>query len=159
MAGTSQRADLRPARCDVPAMLADLERDFAPGRIQSRYGSGDLVLDCDASMLHIALRNLLANADRHCAEGGTVTVSVRAQDDKLHIEVANPGQRILAEDQERLFQKYYRGQNALRHPGAGLGLYLVKAIAERLGGTVVLAGAGGDEPVCFRLSLPQRAAG
>ncbi len=151
------RAELRLARCDVPAMLADLERDFAPGRIQCIYGPGEHGLECDASMLHIALRNLLANADRHCADGGAVTVSVHAQDDSLHIEVANPGKRIPAEEQERLFQKYYRGQNALRHPGAGLGLYLVKAIAERLGGMVVLTGAGGDEPVCFRLSLPQRA--
>lgn len=150
------RAELRLARCDVPAMLADLERDFAPGRIQCRYGPGEHRLQCDASMLHIALRNLLANADRHCTDGEAVAVSVHAQGDNLHIEVANPGNRIPAEEQERLFQKYYRGQNALRHPGAGLGLYLVKAIAERLGGTVVLAGAGGDEPVCFRLSLPQR---
>ncbi|MBB1629043.1 sensor histidine kinase [Achromobacter sp. UMC71] len=151
------RAELRLACCDVPAMLADLERDFAPGRIQCIYGPGEHGLECDASMLHIALRNLLANADRHCTDEGAVTVSVHAQDDSLHIEVANPGKRIPTEEQERLFQKYYRGQNALRHPGAGLGLYLVKAIAERLGGTVALAGAGGDEPVCFRLSLPQRA--
>jgi signal transduction histidine kinase len=73
----------------------------------------------------------------------------------LRIAVANPGSLIPPAEQERLFQKYYRGQNALRHPGAGLGLYLVRSIAERLGGTVLLKSAGGEEPVCFCLTLPQ----
>ncbi|KRC73030.1 histidine kinase [Achromobacter sp. Root83] len=148
------RAALRMTRCDVPALLEDLRREFPPGRIQCAYGPGAHVLACDASMLHIALRNLLANADRHCAEGGTVTVAVEQEGGVLRIAVSNPGSHIPPAEQERLFQKYYRGQNALRHPGAGLGLYLVKSIAERLGGTVILETAGGAEPVCFCLSLP-----
>jgi signal transduction histidine kinase len=71
------RAALRMSQCDVPALLADLDREFPPGRIQCEYGPGEHVLDCDAGMLRIALRNLLANADRHCAEGGAVRVDVR----------------------------------------------------------------------------------
>lgn len=153
------RAALRMTQCDVPALLADLEREFAPGRIRFEYGPGAHVLDCDAGMLRIALRNLLANADRHCAEGETVRVQVSEEGAMLHIDVANPGSQIPPADQERLFQKYYRGQNALRHPGAGLGLYLVSSIAGRLGGTVALKSAGGDEPVCFGLSLPHQRAG
>ncbi|MFD4837145.1 7TM diverse intracellular signaling domain-containing protein [Achromobacter sp. NPDC058515] len=153
------RAALRMSRCDLPALLEDLDREFPPGRIRCEYGPGEHVLDCDAGMLRIALRNLLANADRHCADGGTVLASVREEGAMLRIEVANPGSRIPPAEQERLFQKYYRGQNALRHPGAGLGLYLVSSIAERLGGSVMLKTAGGDEPVCFCLSLPQRRAG
>ncbi|QVQ26091.1 sensor histidine kinase [Achromobacter deleyi] len=150
------RAALRMSQCDVPALLADLDREFPPGRIRHDYGPGEHVLDCDAGMLRIALRNLLANADRHCAEGGAVRVEVREDGGMLRIAVANPGSLIPPAEQERLFQKYYRGQNALRHPGAGLGLYLVSSIAERLGGTVLLESAGGEEPVCFCLTLPRR---
>lgn len=155
------RAVLRMTECELPALLEDLGSEYPPGRIQCAYEPADParhVLDCDAGMLRIALRNLLANADRHCAEGGAVQVEVREEGELLHIAVSNPGNPIPPAEQERLFQKYYRGQNALRHPGAGLGLYLVSSIAQRLGGAVALTSAGGDEPVCFSLSLPHRRA-
>lgn len=151
------QADLRPAQCDVLALLADLVREFPPGRVQIETGPGGHILICDAGLLRIALRNLLANADRHCAPGGQVQVILREEGERLQIEVANPGNLIAPAEQDRLFQKYYRGQNALRHPGAGLGLYLVRSIAERLGGSVVLKAAGGDEPVSFCLNLPSAA--
>ena len=147
-------AALRLTQCDLLALLADLDREFPAGRIQCIYGQGEQVVRSDAGMLRIALRNLLANADRHCAPGRAVRVTLREEDGVMHIEVANSGDRIASSEQERLFQKYYRGPNAFRHPGAGLGLYLVRTIAERLGGTVFLKSAGGVEPVCFCLSLP-----
>lgn len=150
------RADLRMIQCDVRALLADLASEYPPGRVQCVYEPGAHVLDCDAGLLRIALRNLLANADRHCAEGGAVRVDVREDGEMLRIAVSNPGSRIPPAEVERLFQKYYRGQNALRHPGAGLGLYLVSSIAQRLGGSVALESAGGDEPVRFCLVVPHR---
>ncbi len=153
------RAELRMTQCDLPAVLADLASEYPPGRVQCVYEPGEYLLDCDAGMLRIALRNLLANADRHCPEGGAVHVDVREDGEMLRIAVSNPGSRIPPAEEERLFQKYYRGQNALRHPGAGLGLYLVSSIAQRLGGAVVLESAGGDEPVCFCLRLPHRCVG
>ncbi|WP_454675480.1 sensor histidine kinase [Achromobacter pestifer] len=153
-------AQLRLTQCDLLALLADLDREFPAGRIQCVYGQGEHVLLSDAGLLRIALRNLLANADRHCAAGRAVRVTLREDGEFMHIDVANAGDRIAQAEQDRLFQKYYRGPNALRHPGAGLGLYLVRTIAERLGGSVCLKSAGGAEPVCFCLSLPrQRTAG
>lgn len=74
----------------------------------------------------------------------------------MRIEVSNAGARIPEPERERLFQKYYRGQNARLRPGAGLGLYLVRQIAARLDGSVDLTRMGGDEPVTFRLSLSYR---
>lgn len=149
------RSQLRLELCNVEQLLSDLEHGFAPGRIviEPHVCVPDLV--CDAGMLRIALRNLLANADRHCAEGEQVHVRLTQRDGVLYIEIANPGAEIPPADQARLFQKYYRGQNALGRPGAGLGLYLVRRIAERLGGTAMLVSAGGPAPICFRLSLPQ----
>ncbi|CAB3833151.1 sensor histidine kinase [Achromobacter piechaudii] len=151
-------AALRLTQCDLLALLADLDREFPAGRIQCVYGQGDQVLLSDAGMLRIALRNLLANAARHCPPGRAVRVTLREEADVMHIEVANSGDRIPSAEQQRLFQKYYRGPNAMRHPGAGLGLYLVRTIAERLGGTVFLKSGGGSEPVCFCLSLPRHRA-
>ena len=106
------------------------------------------------SLLRIALRNLLANADRHAPEGESVRLEVTRQGEGLEIEVSNPSEPIAQADQDQLFERYYRGRNAQHRPGAGLGLYLVRRIAERLGGSVALLTAGGAQPVCLRLVLP-----
>jgi len=152
------RAELQEDLCDLRGMLAELESAFPQGRIRCRFDLQDVSLRSDAGLLHIALRNLLANADRHAPAGSVVDVSVRDGGRVLDIEVSNRGPRIPEPERGRLFQKYYRGQSARLKPGAGLGLYLVRSIAARLGGSVILAQAGGEEPVTFRLSLPRRTA-
>ncbi|MEI2417379.1 sensor histidine kinase [Orrella sp. JC864] len=149
------RADLHDSQCDLRAMLEELAQGFGPGRVLCTFQPPAASLRSDAGLLHIALRNLLANADRHAPPDGRVEVSVRGEGHAVHIDVTNAGARIPVQERERLFQKYYRGQNAMLRPGAGLGLYLVRQIAARLGGSVELACAGGDEPVTFRLTLPR----
>ena len=151
------RAELHDDACDLRAMLGDLAQAYAPGRVRCTFGPQAVSLRSDAGLLHIALRNLLANADRHAPAGGVVQADVRDDGRAVRIDVSNAGARIPEQERDRLFQKYYRGQNARLQPGAGLGLYLVRQIAARLGGTVALARAGGDEPVTFRISLPRRA--
>jgi len=151
------RAELQEDVCDLRAMFAELESAFPPGRIRCAFDPPAVPVRSDAGLLHIALRNLLANADRHAPPDGVVDVAVRDDGRELRIDVGNRGALIPEPERERLFQKYYRGQNARQKPGAGLGLYLVRRIAARLGGALVLAQAGGDEPVTFRLSLPRRA--
>ncbi|MFU1981430.1 7TM diverse intracellular signaling domain-containing protein [Bordetella hinzii] len=146
------RAELRLSLCDPRALLAELAGEFAPGRVLLEGGAPARV--CDAGLLRIALRNLLANADRHCPAEAVIRVRLAEGGGGLHIDIAHPGKPIAEADQGRLFQKYYRGQNAQARPGAGLGLYLVRSIAERLGGAVALVSAGGEAPICFRLSLP-----
>jgi signal transduction histidine kinase len=148
------RAELRNDFCDVPAMLADLVAEYAPDRIRYEFDPLLDALRCDPDLLRIALRNLLANADRHAPDDSVIDVMVRRDGDMLCITVANPGEQIPETEHERLFQKYYRGQNARHKPGAGLGLYLVHRIATRLGGSVTLAQAGGDESVIFQFRLP-----
>jgi len=150
------RAELYDEICDVRVMLAELGLSWPEGRFRYVFDMPDASVRCDAGLLRVALRNLLANADRHAPDGGAVDVAVRHDQHSLRIEVSNPGACIPEMERERLFLKYYRGQNARAKPGAGLGLYLVSRIAARLGGSVVLAQAGGDEPVTFRLSLPLR---
>jgi signal transduction histidine kinase len=81
---------------------------------------------------------------------------VQAQHDgeRLRIEVSNPADAIAPEEQSRLFERYWRGRGAQHQPGAGLGLYLVRRIAEKLGGQIELVAAGGDTPVRLRFELP-----
>ncbi len=142
------------APCDLHALIDELRQDFAPGRIACTHGQGTRQLATDAALLRIALRNLLANADRHAPEGSTVRVETRLDEARLRIAVSHPAAAIPPEEQPHLFARYWRGSGAQHRPGAGLGLYLVRRIAEKLGGSVALASAGGDAPVCFELELP-----
>ena len=142
------------APCDLHALVEELRQDFAPGRIASAHGPGTQHIATDAALLRIALRNLLANADRHAPEGAAVHVATRQGGTRLVIDVANPAPAIPPAEQARLFERYWRGSAAQHRPGSGLGLYLVRRIAEKLDGSVALVTAGGAEPVRFRLELP-----
>ncbi|MBO9513283.1 MAG: sensor histidine kinase [Variovorax sp.] len=142
--------------CNLQAMLGELAQAFAPGRVRCIVEPHGATVRGDAGLLHIALRNLLANADRHAPAGEHVDVVARIEGGAIRIDVSNPGVLIPERERERLFQKYYRGQNAQSRAGAGLGLYLVRQIAARLNGSVTLVRTGGHEPVTFRFSLPCR---
>jgi two-component system OmpR family sensor kinase len=87
--------------------------------------------------LMILLRNLVDNAIKYTPAGGTVDVSVAAEQGALSVTVEDSGPGIPAEERERVFDRFYRvpGSDAA---GSGLGLAIIKAIAERHGATLVL---------------------
>lgn len=150
------RSALRMLPCALGGLLAELRDEFPAGRVRLASALDDDRIVTDVELLRIALRNLLANADRHAPEEGVVDVGLAGDDGGVRIEVANAGGAIPPAERERLFQKYHRGGNARHRPGVGLGLYLVRKIATRLGGEIVLAH---DEELMVRfvLSLPRRA--
>lgn len=148
------RPELQLSACNLPALLRSVECEFDPGRVQVECTLAEAHWQCDQGLLRVAVRNLLANADRHAPAHQPIAVRVGLDArDCLWLEVSNPGEPIPEDEQSRLFQKYYRGRQALVSPGAGLGLYLVKRIAQMHGGDVALLSAGGAQPVLFRLWL------
>jgi len=91
----------------------------------------------DRRRLSLALTNVLDNAVKHSPNGSTITVRGFEKDGLVHISVLDQGPGFAPEEADRLFEKYYRS-TAERHrkvPGSGLGLYIVKTVAERHGGT------------------------
>lgn len=102
----------------------------------------------DRTLLQRALGNLVSNALRHTPAEGRVTLSARRHDGCWQIEVADTGTGIAPPHLPRVFDRFYRADDA-RHPGkegnVGLGLAIVKKIAELHGGSVAIAsqvGAG-----------------
>lgn len=145
-------------QCDTDHALQPLmERssaDLPTGRIVIRNLSAQDAIRCDDSLIKIALRNLLANADRHAPAGSAIELRLSDRPGFLDIQISNEGPAI-PEDQSRLlFQKYFRGSQAQHSPGAGLGLHLAKRIIELHGGDICLESRGEETPICFRLSLP-----
>jgi signal transduction histidine kinase len=109
----------------------------------------------DAEEIVIAIRNLLANALKYAADGGVVKVSARRLDGSAVIEVADRGPGIPAAELDRLFEPYYRTQLDRDDgaDGSGLGLYIVRRIAELHGGEATVKSSPGHGAT-FRLRLP-----
>lgn len=150
-------ADTQPTSrfvlCDLAALLEGLLADFPQGRIAFDYRLAEGNYWCDAGLLHVAVRNLLANANRHAPAAARVQLAVWEEAGVICLSVRHPGPRIPEDERARLFHKYYRGRQAQQSAGAGLGLYMVRRIAELHNGTAELAGCGGETDICFRLNL------
>src|SRR3984885_5937001 len=120
-------------------------------------GAGANVLGSDAD-LHTAVFNVLDNAIKYSGENVDVRVRLAAPDDKhLVLSVQDNGVGIPADDVKRIFRRFYRvTHRSLAHiKGTGLGLFIVKAIAEKHGGKVSAESAGEGQGATFTIELPR----
>jgi len=114
------------------------------------------VLVCgDRSALRRALANLVANAVRLAPQDSTVRVASSQAGERALLSVAEEGPGIAAKDQPSVFQRFWRGDasEAQAEGRSGLGLAIVRQIAEGHGGSVALVSAAGEGST-FTLSLP-----
>lgn len=148
---------LRRSRVD----LAELARDVA-GRIWQQVGGPrarltltaplPVVGEWDTDRLEQVLTNLLTNAARY-GQGKPVHVSVHREGADAVMEVADEGQGIAPEDQERIFGKFERAVGRNEVAGMGLGLFIVQNIVELHGGSVSVKSRVGEGAV-FTVRLP-----
>lgn len=110
----------------------------------------------DRDLLVTALRNLIDNAIRYSPENTRVGVGVRSKEGLIAVSVTDQGEGLTPEDQERVFERFYRVDAARsRHTGGtGLGLSIVKHVASNHGGEVTLWSRPGQGST-FTLRLPE----
>ena len=101
------------------------------------------------------ISNLIDNAIKYTPEGGRVTISAEADDGTVRIKVSDTGFGISVEDQQRIFDRFYRVKNSKtrRITGTGLGLPIVKRIVEAHHGWIDVISSP-DEGSTFQVSLP-----
>lgn len=126
---------------DLPALAArvvDGIKSTAPStfRFQLRFPASFPPVYADAERIRMVLANLLSNAVKYSPDGGLIRVGGWIEDDRAVIFVADQGVGIAPEDQQRIFERFFRVDNSLgrRTQGAGLGLYLSRAIVRAHGG-------------------------
>jgi signal transduction histidine kinase len=117
-------------------------------RLESPIGAAR----ANPEQLQRVLFNLIQNAIHHTPADGSVTVSAEAVDGAIEVEVADTGKGVPAEHRDRVFDPFYRGDEARHDAGAGLGLAISRAIVEAHGGRIWLEDAAVGTRV--RFSLP-----
>ena len=102
-----------------------------------------------------AVYNLLDNAVKYSPPGGSVTVSTSLYPMFSAVHIRDTGPGIPEEEQSRVFQRFYRGAEHNDEEGVGIGLYLVRQIAQGQGGYVKVSSQMGEGST-FSLYLPRK---
>lgn len=118
-------------------------------------GEESYLLTADPDRLHTVLVNLLDNAIRYSNERGEVVVGLICEGALLKVSIQDHGIGIPAEEAEKVFTRFFRASNAIRlqTDGSGLGLFIVRNIVKRHGGTVWFRSREG-EGTTFFFTLP-----
>jgi signal transduction histidine kinase len=143
-------------------LVSDVGRRFAhsTGRAVTVHAAEPVTVLADEQRLRHALDALVENALHATEAGGEVTIHALVRDGRAVLEVSDTGIGIGDADRERIFERFARGADpdAERRRGTGLGLPIVKAIAEAHGGGVSVASRpGAGTSFTLRLGAPQPA--
>jgi|APCry1669189070_1035195.scaffolds.fasta_scaffold00006_28 PAS domain S-box-containing protein len=127
----------------LASLAADVVRGFAAQtegmfEFELRFPDEMPPVHGDYERLRQVLTNLVSNAVKYSPDGGTIRIGSRAEGDMAIAYVSDQGIGIAPEEQEQIFQRFYRVDNRLRREtqGSGLGLYLARAVIEAHGGTI-----------------------
>jgi signal transduction histidine kinase len=121
---------------------------------QADVPNGLPVMSVDPDKLAQAIGNLLSNAIKYTPVGGSVAVSAGMQEQDVWIRVADTGPGIAAEEQQRVFEPFYRSEHDRRFPqGLGLGLTIAHELVLAHGGRLELDSQPGQGSR-FAIHLP-----
>lgn len=129
----------------------------ATGVVVAAELPGPLDVEVDGQRVRQVLDNLVSNAVKYSTEGGRVLVTLRRTGTGVEVAVADAGTGIPADEVPHVFERFYRGAQALddQVPGTGLGLDIVRSIVHAHGGTVTLTSeVGVGSTFVVRLPAP-----
>ena len=153
----AEQADfIQPADVDLDALTEELLAKagaLAP-RDWQLEANGIGRLRADRQRLTQAVMQLAQNAVQHTQEGDRIALGSALQDGHARLWVSDSGPGVTDADRERIFDRFARGSGARRSQGAGLGLAIVRAIAEAHGGTVAVAPGRAGRGATFTVTIP-----
>ena len=154
MAMRRQRVDVDGLVRGIVASAASLAQDRRLN-LRADVAEGTGVVMADHDKIEKILLNLIINAIKFTAAGGTVECRGRHEGDRLLLEVRDSGMGIQPEQLPYVFDRFWQADTSARrkHQGAGIGLALVKELVEVQGGTVSVASVV-NQGTTFTVSLP-----
>ncbi|MBN1876082.1 MAG: sensor histidine kinase KdpD [Anaerolineae bacterium] len=146
--------------CDIQdligAALRQTEPRFQDHPIHVNLPDGLPLIPLDFVLIEQVLINLLDNANKYAPPNTPLEIEVVCHQGWLDVSVADYGEGVLEEEQERIFEKFYRGRSKGRGGGMGLGLAISRGIVEAHGGKIWVKNRP-EGGACFTFSLPMPA--
>jgi signal transduction histidine kinase len=155
----SHPLELDPQTVDLGEILDEAAETAGPAaaakNIVLQVEAGTLDAVADRPQLVRIVDNLVTNAVKFTHEGGTVRLAARSEGASAILEVADTGVGVPSSELPDLFNRFFRGRNAIEEavPGSGLGLAISQVIAEAHGSTIEVESTPGAGST-FRLALP-----
>ena len=156
--GEGREAAVEPAPLAplVEKAVERLEDETRRARVTVTLESGPSIsVMAPASVVSVAVGNVLHNAVKFCGPGGRVTVRFRVEGGEAAVEVADTGPGLTPEELSLIFERFHRGgaPRAAGSPGVGLGLAICRSLVERQGGRITVTSAPG-QGATFTIRLP-----
>lgn len=135
-------------------LIEELRQLARPGQsLDYDHTADERSVTLDHQMLNNVITNLVTNAIKYSHDKDRIMLRTVIADGRLSISVMDRGMGIPLEDQQHLFERFFRGSNATTIQGTGLGLNLVKRYLETMNGTIEFTSIPGN--TVFTVRLPQ----
>lgn len=136
--------DIQLERIDIHDLVDDTIQFYRKSitdkklRVEVEFAKDARYYYCDKKLSGIIIQNLISNAVKYSNNDGRIHVTGARDTKHYEITVFDEGIGIAAQDREKMFSRFYRGDAARKHApeGTGIGLYIVKSVVERCGGTI-----------------------
>lgn len=155
------RITIEPTPTDLPKLVEEILIELKPKidvkrlRVaQSSHSRLPKIL-VDSKLIRQVYANLLSNSVKYTRDGGEITILISKKGDEILSQIHDDGYGIPKDQQERVFTKFFRGDNILKvsAEGTGLGLYIVKSVVESSGGKIWFTSEEG-KGTTFWFTLP-----
>jgi signal transduction histidine kinase len=140
---------------ELQVVIEEVEHLLKPGQqINFLHTLGQPTLQMDMTLLKNILTNMVSNAIKFSGEHTVIRVSLDLSEKALSLSVRDSGIGISEEDQQHLFERFFRARNAANVQGTGLGLHIIAKYLELLKGTIDIQSTL-NEGSCFMVHIPQ----
>lgn len=159
----AERVPIRPAPTDLRILTDDIlsnaGRKLKEQELDVSVSSPRIMpkVALDPTLAREVLVNLIENAMRYTPKGGKIAIDMHDAGDEIAWSIKDDGIGIPTEQQEKIFEKFYRATNAVDYSseGSGLGLYLARFIVETWGGKLTFESVEGEGTV-FHVTIPKK---
>jgi signal transduction histidine kinase len=140
---------------EISMLIIDLKLILKTGQQLIFEHSGNSSVLIDKQLLKQILTNLISNAIKFSSEYGIIEVRYKNNDEGLTITVKDNGIGISEEDQEHLFERFFRAKNAVNIQGTGLGLHIISKYLELMNGSISFESKL-NEGTSFNIHIPKK---
>jgi PAS domain S-box-containing protein len=140
---------------ELCALATQAARDLGSARVVLDLPAGPVLAHCDNGRALQVLANLIGNGLKYSGEESEVTVGMRFDETRVHVDVRDHGRGIPADQLEKVFGKFHRVEDpmTMSTSGTGLGLFIARRLARAMGGDVTVVSTLNSGST-FTMSLP-----